>query len=249
MGTDPNIKQTVGQGVDQPPAVLGVLMLDTRFERWPGDIGRDEGLRRAALRRRVPGAVPREVVADPATLAASGWAARFRAAAQDLQAQGAAALTTSCGFLVLLQTELQEAVDVPLVSSALCQLPALLARQPQVGVLTIDARALGHAHLLAAGVPPHRLADVQVQGCDPGGAFARDILANRVGRDRLAAEADLVSAARQLQERVPDLGSVVLECTNMPPHAAAIVAATGWHTYALRDDARLAPYFLPSPTP
>jgi len=133
---------------------------------------------------------------------------------------------------------------VPLVSSALCQLPSLLARDTQVGVLTIDAQALGPAHLLAAGVPAERLGDVRVQGCEPGGAFAREILANRPGRDRASAQADLVATALQLHQRAPGLRTVVLECTNMPPHAAAVVAATGWRVLGLRDDPRLAPCFL-----
>src|SRR6185369_2965739 len=151
MGINPNNMQEAG------PPPLGVLMLDTRFPRWPGDIGLDAGLHVPALRQVVAGAVPAEVVTDAAALEAGGWSRRFAAAARALQAQGAGAITTSCGFLVLLQAGLQQAVSVPLVSSALLQLPALLQHEAQVGVLTIDARHLGPAHLRAAGVPAHRL--------------------------------------------------------------------------------------------
>ncbi len=237
MGIDPNTKQTAGQ------PRLGVLMLDTRFPRWPGDIGCDASCRLAPLREVVRGAVPREVVADAAQLAASGWAQRFAQAAQRLQAAGACAITTSCGFLVLLQAELQAAVRVPLVSSALLQLPALLAQAPQVGVLTIDAMRLGLAHLRAAGVADADLPRVVIEGLPPEGAFAAPILRDAPRRDRAAAEADLLQAALRLQQRAPALRHVVLECTNMPPHAAALAAATGWHLHGLADDPRLAPYF------
>lgn len=255
MGIDPNTKQAAGQGraggaATAPAAAarLGVLMLDTRFPRWPGDIGHDDGLRVVPDRLCLTGAVPAEVVTEAQALSASGWAERFARAAQQLQARGADAITTSCGFLVLLQQPLQAAVSVPLVSSALLQLPALLAAQPQVGVLTIDARRLGPAHLRAAGVAPHRLADVLVEGVDPDGAFARDILANRLERDRPRAEADVVQAALRLRARAPALRSVVLECTNMPPHAPALQQASGLRAFWLRHDPALAGFFAPEGT-
>jgi hypothetical protein len=136
---------------------------------------------------------------------------------------------------VLLQHELQAAVRVPLVSSSLLQLPRLLREEPQVGVLTISAEHLTDEFLLAAGVPPQRLADVVVQGVDPHGPFARAILGNQPELDLAAAQADVVRAARALQARAPGLRSVVLECTNMPPYAEAMADATGWRVRTLLD--------------
>lgn len=214
---------------------LGIVMLDTRFPRPPGDVGHPATFGVATRQLVVPGAYPREVVASAQALRASGLVARFVEAVRQLEAEGARAITTSCGFLVLLQADLQAAVRVPMVTSSLLQLPALLARQARVGVLTISASNLGHEHLLAAGVPVDRLRDVVVQGMDPQGAFARPILGNEAEMDLAAAEADVVDAARTLQGRTPDLRSVVLECTNLPPHARAVVAATGWRLFSLVD--------------
>ena len=163
MGTNPN------HAPRPTPPTLGVLMLDTRFPRWTGDIGCDEGLVGTVIRERVAGALPRHIVVDAATLCASGIDRAFEAAALDLVAAGADVLTTSCGFLVLLQLRLQRALPVPLVSSSLLQLPALLESEPEVGVLTIDAAALGLEHLRAAGVPDSRLGDVLIEGVDPEG--------------------------------------------------------------------------------
>jgi len=42
-----------------------------------------------------------------------------------------------------------------------------------------------------------------------------------------AARRENVEAARDLMERHPEVGAIVLECTNMPPYAAAIREATG----------------------
>jgi hypothetical protein len=115
-----------------------------------------------------------------------------------------------------------------MVSSSLLQLPALLAEQARVGVLTISASQLGAEHLRSAGVPEGRLADVIVQGVDPGSEFVRCIMEDRERMNVEQARRDLVGAALALRARAPRLRSVVLECTNMPPHAAAIAAATGW---------------------
>lgn len=218
---------------------LGVVMLDTRFPRPPGDIGHPASFGVPVRRRVVAGAFPRKVVASAAALRAAGLQRPFVEAMQELEREGARALTTSCGFLVLLQAELQAAVRVPVVSSSLLLLPGLLQKEEQVGVLTISAEHLGEEHLRAAGVPAGRLRDVPVQGMDPAGAFAAAILGNQPTLDLAAAQADVVAAARALRERAPALHTVVLECTNMPPYAEAIVAATGWQVRSLLDAAPL----------
>ena len=41
------------------------------------------------------------------------------------------------------------------------------------------------------------------------------------------AREDVVTAGRRLVERNPDVGAIVLECTNMPPYAADVSRATG----------------------
>jgi Asp/Glu/hydantoin racemase len=45
------------------------------------------------------------------------------------------------------------------------------------------------------------------------------------------ARQDVVDAGRDLVARNPDIGAIVLECTNMPPYAAALQAAVGLPVY------------------
>jgi hypothetical protein len=227
--TDAVLPQAVG-------GFVGVLMLDTRFPRLPGDIGHPQSFGGAVRHLVVQGALPEKVVTRAPALRESGLAVPFIEAARALAAQGARAITTSCGFLVLLQDELQAAVRVPVVTSSLLQLPGLLAHEPQVGVLTISAERLGEDYLLAAGVPRDRLADVLVEGVDPQGAFARAILGNRAEMDVDAARRDVVDAALRLRERAPPLRTAVLECTNMPPHAEAAAAESGLRLLSLFDE-------------
>ncbi len=194
---------------------LGVLMLQTRFPRPPGDVGNAASWRMPVRFRVVEGASPRRVVkeGDPALLQP------FVDAGRALVAEGARAITTSCGFLVAFQQELQAALPVPVWTSALLKLPEL----PAPGVITVDADSLGAVHLRAAGAR----VDTPVEGLVPGCTLQRTLLEDLPTLDPAAAEADLLAAARRLLAREPALQTLVLECTNMPPHAPAVQAACG----------------------
>ncbi|MES2936672.1 MAG: aspartate/glutamate racemase family protein [Pseudomonadota bacterium] len=223
-----------------PPARLGLLRLDTAFPRPPGDLGEPASWPVPVDLAVVPRASPARVVRDAAGLLRdAGLLHDFIAAARTLQARGVAAVTTSCGFLVLWQRELQAELAVPVVTSSLLELPRLLLEEPQVGVLTISAAGLGDDHLRSAGVPEARLRDVLVQGVAPEGEFASAILGNRTSMDLRRAERDVVGAALALQARAPGLRTLVLECTNMPPYAAAVREATGLRVLSLLDAAPL----------
>jgi hypothetical protein len=212
---------------------LGILMLESRFPRPRGDIGHPDSFPVPTRRLVVGGATPPKVVQDAAALAASGLLTAFVEGARRLEREGAAAITTSCGFLVLFQRELQGAVRVPLVTSSLLMLPALLEAHRQVGLLTISSERLGPAFLEAAGVGRARVADVIVQGVDPHGEFATVILGDRPNMDAAKAASEVVQAAVNLMQRAPALDTVVLECTNLPPFSSAIEQATGLRTLSL----------------
>ena len=223
----------------KPAGFLGIVMLDTRFPRLPGDIGHPEAFDVPVNRRVMRGIWPDKVVQSAAGLRSGRVVPGLVAVMRAFERDGARAITTSCGFLVLLQKELQAAVKVPLISSSLLQLPRLLAVETKVGVLTISAGKLGTEFLRSAGVSKERLKDVVVQGVDPEGEFAMTILGNRETMDIEKAALEVVAAAVALKEREPALQSVVLECTNMPPYRQMIEAATGLKTWALVDDERL----------
>ncbi|WP_019937342.1 aspartate/glutamate racemase family protein [Bordetella sp. FB-8] len=197
---------------------LGVLMLDTRFPRPPGDIGNPATFEALGIPVRyltVAGASPMRVVreGDPALLEP------FIAAARMLAGQGARMISTSCGFLAAFQPDMAAALDVPVVTSSLLQCADL----DGPGVLTFDAQSLTPGLLERAGVP----ARTPVQGVQPGCEFHTRLLYNHDRLDLQEARRNVVDAARELVRRHPGVRSLVLECTNMPPYRAAIEAATG----------------------
>jgi Asp/Glu/Hydantoin racemase len=226
---------------------LGIVMLDTKFPRPVGDVGHSETFKVPVQRDTVRGIWPAKVVQSAAGLHQVHTVLAFQGVVRNLEKRGAKAITTSCGFLVLLQKQLQSAVRVPVVTSSLLQLPDLLKTQQRVGVLTISVSALGKEHLRSAGVPRERLADVVVQGVPKDTEFASRILGNESQMDLAQAERDVVAAAVALKIRAPDLTTVVLECTNMPPYLAAIEAATGLKALCLMHDQRLQKAFASMP--
>jgi hypothetical protein len=193
---------------------LGLLRLDTHFPRQRGDAGLPASWPMPVKLSVVPQATPQRVVHEPD----AALLATFVAAARALQAQGVAAITTSCGFLARWQTELQASVEVPFIASALLKLPELV----RPGVLTVDAAAFGAELLHACGAGP----DTPVAGLAAGCHLQRTLLEDRPQLDPVVARADAVSAARRLVEQHPHIDSIVLECTNLPPYADAISAAT-----------------------
>ena len=216
---------------------LGILMLDTCFPRPEGDIGNPQSFAVSVTTRVVAHAIPAAVVRPAAAMAGSTLVDAFCDAARDLADQGVWAIASSCGFLVLIQAELQSSVPgLPVRTSSLLQLPKLLSEHEKVGVLTIDATALGYEHLLAAGVPNERLADVLIQGVAPHSEFVQKIMGNQRSMDFGAAQKNVVEAALALSRKAPSLKHLVLECTNMPPYQLVVERATGLQCWSLRDD-------------
>ena len=71
-------------------------------------------------------------------------------------------------------------------------------------------------------------ADIPVAGTENGREFFRVLIrAEADDMDVDAAERDVVEAGRDLVSRHPEVGAIVLECTNMPPYAAALREAVG----------------------
>lgn len=199
--------------------MLGLLMLQTRFPRPPGDIGHPASFAFPVRRCIVQGAAPRRVVRGPADDDALLQA--FVAAGRQLVGEGALALSTSCGFLARWQRQLQQALPVPVWSSALLKLPELAPLR--CGVITIEADSLTPAHFEAVGADPA----TPVEGITPGSPLHRTLLEDRPELDEADAREQVLAAGQRLLAREPGLQVLVLECTNLPPYAQALREDTG----------------------
>jgi hypothetical protein len=211
-------------GFNQFGFTVGILMLDTRFPRIPGDMGNASTFPFPVRYQRVEGADPDLVVRR----GAEGLLPRFVDNARALEREGVGAITTNCGFLVKYQRELAAAVAVPVFTSSLLLVPLVHRMLPpgrRVGLMTVNSASLGPEHLAGAGIGPD--IPLAVAGLEGEKEFTRVLLGDEMELDVDLAREEHVRVARRLVTEHPDIGAIVLECTNMPPYTADIQRETG----------------------
>jgi len=212
--------------VDTPS--IGILMLDTHFPRFTGDVGNPKTWPFDVIFKRVQGASARAVISSSETADIQP----FVSAAKELEDKGVAGITTSCGFLILAQQRIAQNLKVPFASSSLLQIPwvnAILPHNKRAGILTIERDSISQQHLHCAGAP----LDTPIMGTETGQEFTRSILEDHTSMDRQLCEAENIDAAKQLVQQYPQVGAIVLECTNMAPYAHAISVATQRPVYSI----------------
>lgn len=209
-------------------AAVGVLMLETGFPRPPGDIGNEKTWNFPVQMRAVGGATAQKVVHDDPRLLLDA----FVQVGREMVADGCAGITTSCGFLSLMQDELKDALGVPFASSSLMQLPLIDAMLPagqNAAILTISKESLTALHLQAAGI----MRDVAIAGLPRDGSFATAIFDDLPEMDITACRAEMCATAKALVVAHRSVGAIVLECTNMAPYAADVAQITGRPVYSI----------------
>ena len=200
---------------------IGILVLETRFPRIPGDMGNATTWNFPVLYKVVKKATPDRVV----RMGAKCFVEPFIRAARELEREGVRAITTNCGFLAVFQKRIAASLQVPVFTSSLMQVPlaySMLRPSQKVGIITIDSRSLAKRHLEAVGAAqvPH-----VILGTEKEREFSRAILGDELELDVEQSRQDLIRVARRMKTDHPDVGAIVLECTNMPPYAAEIQRA------------------------
>lgn len=210
--------------------LLGILLLDTTFPRIPGDVGNERSYPFPVRIKKVRGATVQRVVydADP-TLRES-----FVEAARELESEGVAAITSSCGFLSPIQKDVAEAVNIPVFLSSLMQVSAVHAMtQRKVAIVTANSQSLTELVLESAGIASN--IPIEVIGMEGVSAFRDPILKDGATLNRKKIEHEMVVRAENLLQQHPEIGSFVFECHNLAPYAQAVQAATGKPVFDIID--------------
>ncbi len=203
---------------------IGLLCLDTHFAKPPGHIRCASSLPFPIRKSVVRGTTIAELLDRPSL----EFFAPFLEAAKELEAAGCAAITGSCGFMALYQKEVAAEVSIPVFSSSLIQIPLMhqmAGGRGRVGVITARASALTDAHFQAVGAGdiPVAMAGMQDQP-----EFSDVILhSKRTELDQNKVMSELVSVGQKLLRDAPDVTSIVLECTDLPPYAHALQKQLG----------------------
>jgi hypothetical protein len=198
-------------------------MLDTSFPRIVGDIGNPKTFDFSVQYEVVTGASPERIVLQ----ADRELINPFIEAGQRLINNGARILTTSCGFLALFQVELSSALSVPVLSSSLLQIDmakSIIKKDQRVGVMTANKLSLTARHLTAIGV---EIDSVDIVGMEHSEEFSSVFLGEKQTLNVEKCSAEMKEVAFKLISSHPDIGAIVLECTNMPPYSNIVRKVAG----------------------
>jgi hypothetical protein len=201
---------------------LGMLQLAHKPLTLPGTLGNPKTFAFPLENRQVEGAWTSQVMVGDETVGNN-----YVSEAKQLESEGVLAIMANCGFAVVYQNILSNAVKVPVASSSMVQLPLLLTLirpDKKVGILTFDAKNLTERHFSAAGVyDMSRIAVAGIEGSesyhilnDPEPKLTLEIL-----------EQDVLSCAKKLLTDHQDIGALLLECSAFCPFTDVLRQETG----------------------
>lgn len=202
---------------------IGILLLDSFAPFIQGDVGNATSYSYPVRYLRIDGLTVERIFAHDRS-----FVERMIEGARQLEREGVKAITGDCGFMAIYQNEVKQAVGIPVLLSSLLQIPFIQATLPagaRIGILTANAAALTPEVLAAIGITAD--ASLVIRGLEDCRYF-RAAAIDEIGEldsDRIREE--VVSAAGELVASQPGVRALLLECSLLPPYAAAVQEATG----------------------
>ncbi len=205
-------------------ATVGILQLPANIPMLPGDVGNPTTFDFPVLYELIEEIDPFWVLAEkphPVVMK------KLIAACKRLTMQGVTTIIGNCGFFANYQPEVSKSLDVGVqfFNGSLMQLPMLLTSvgaNKKVGVLTASKKLLMPSPALKySGVSDAEMKRVVVYGNEDGKEMLK--VTGETGRfNPKKLEKELVDLAKKMVKENPDVGAILLECTEFPPYAHAI---------------------------
>ena len=148
-------------------------------------------------------------------------------AGKQLQAQGCRAVMGNCGYLANYQPEVAAALDIPVFLSSLLQVPVILQSikpERKVGIICASGQVLSRAPALGnCGIED--LSRIIIAGAENTSQM-KNVLSSIGHINNAVFEKELVELAKDMVEKHPEVGAILLECSELPPYAWAIQEVT-----------------------
>jgi hypothetical protein len=207
--------------------VIGIIAVDLIYPKLPGNVANASTYDFPVAFRAVKFEIEQLFAGDPSIKEMIVQAAR------ELEAEGVRAIVGACGYFAHFQQDVAAAVDIPVFMSSLLQLPMIkagLKPNQNVLVLAADGESI-KAPLLEKVGAAHVPIVVQNVGSMPSFAPIRwgklEIDNKALTEDLANLAADIVAKHNAEGSGLPEIGAVLLECSDLPPYAWAIQNATG----------------------
>ncbi|MFC2164154.1 aspartate/glutamate racemase family protein [Acidobacteriota bacterium] len=214
--TQPDWNISIPKGQAIAGHAVGILVLDLHYPYFPGNVANATTFDFPVLYKVLKGAGDEILKADPSLLD------KVIAGGKELEEQGVRAIVGSCGYFGNYQREAAAALDVPVFLSSLMQVPLIMQSikaDQKVGILCAVKESLSPKMLESCGIT--ELSRIAIGGAQDIPDFQRILqFEGQFNSRRL--EEELVKLAKQLVNDNPEIGALLIECTDMPPYAWAI---------------------------
>ena len=193
---------------------IGVLLIECRNPFIPGDVGNATTYSYPVLYRPIEEVTIESLVANGDT----SQVGKVIDAARWLEMHGVRAITSDCGYMLHFQPLIAGAVSIPVMLSSLLQLPfiaSIIGPERTIGIICANGPRLTRD--LLAKAYPNPTSPVFIAGLQDGPAFRAPILLEEGPLDSDAMEKGVVAAARRLVDTHPEIGALLLECSNTNP--------------------------------
>lgn len=199
---------------------IGIIAVNLNYPKLPGNVANATTFSFPVLYEVV------EFEIEELFAGAERIEAQIVEAAKKLAAGGVRAIVGACGYFGHFQQCVAEAVDIPVFMSSISQVPLIkLGLKKKEKILT----------LVASGE------DVTAEFFQKSGAQLEDCLICEIGSlesfapirwgktelDNQQLTQDLVSLVQEQLAKHPEVGAILLECSDLPPYACALQQATG----------------------
>jgi hypothetical protein len=203
---------------------IGLVQMRVNLPMIPGNMGNASTFDFPMLYREMNAENAFDVMANPPS---QNFTDGIVEAAQWLELQGVKAIMGNCGFFGSYQNIVRQKINVPFFSSSLMMLPMMVQSMPankKVGVITANGPILEKVQAIEnCGLSLEDKENrIVVMGCEAYPEFSTGIMANTGRYNPVKVEREIVSVAERMMVANKDIGAVLLECTELSPHAVAV---------------------------
>lgn len=205
---------------------LGIMILDEVYPGFPGDLRNASGFQYPIQYEIIKNVDINKLVFGKDK---SPCLQPILDAAKKLESMGCKAIAAECGYFAYFQKDVAGYVDIPVFMSSLLQVPfiqKLIGPNKSVGIVCAFQKYLTDVHLKNVGIDLN--SNFVIQGAAEYGCTQFDNLWDYKKRPAVPqayydkAEEDMVSLCKELVEKNPNIGAIMLECTGMQPFGRAI---------------------------
>jgi Asp/Glu/hydantoin racemase len=203
---------------------IGLIQFRANLPMMPGNMGNATTFDFPILYRELNADSIFDIMAEQPT---ENFTSAAIEAAKWLELQGVRAIMGNCGFFGTYQKAIQAELEVPFFGSSLMLLPMIVQSMPpskKVGVITANGPILKEVPAVEnSGLSTEDKENrIVIMGCEDGPEFSGAIMANTGRYNPARVENEIVSVAKRLVSENKDIGAILLECTELSPHAVAV---------------------------